>query len=157
MENLDELLWSCNGDGSLISDTDWERIHDHLLSKLTAFLGAPATLEGLPLVSDGFSTSFTTADTNNCLGHRLWGTFGVDFPGREYACVQGFVYAYQDARRVILPSGENHIYIRYTRIDAEHNDWPMTECTGASNWRSYGWSMDEYGEFEGYEYWPFAE
>lgn len=154
MHNLDELLWSCNGDGALISDADWRRIHDHLFAKLSTFLGSPAILSGSPSVDAGFSTSFTTNDSENCLEHRLRGTFGVDFPSAEYACVQGFVYAYQNDRRVILPSGENHIYIRYARIDADDNDWPMSSCTGDSDWRSYGWSVDEYGEFEGFEQWP---
>ena len=153
MDKLDELLWSFNGDSSLIADSDWRRIHDHLLAKLTLFLGSPAILNGSPSVNGGFSTSFTTADADNSLEHRLWGTFGVDFPGLEYACVQGFVYAYKDDRRVILPSGENHIYIRYARIDADNDNWPMTNCTGPSEWRSYGWSVDEYGEFEGFEQW----
>ena len=155
-DDLDEVLWSCGGDGASIDDADWKRIHDHILNALSAFLGSAAMLRDPPLIDRGFSTRFQTADADNRLEHRVWGTFGVDFPGGEYPCVQGFVYAYQHDRRVILPTGENHIYIRYARVDAADDDWPMAGCTGVSAWRSYGWSFDEYGEFDGFETWPVA-
>lgn len=153
MDDLDELLWSCSGDGTSIRDQDWARIHDHLLHKLTVFLQATAHLLEPPSIGTGFFTQFVTNDENNLLEHRLWGTFGVDFPGAEYPCVQGFVYAYRNNKRVVLPTGENHIYIRYARVDATDNDWVMAEFNGPSQWRSYGWSVDAHGEFDGYEKW----
>jgi hypothetical protein len=157
MVDLDELIWKCGGDGSLVSDADWLLIHDHLLTKLSRFLKTEVKLREAPSIGRGFFSQFeTSTDSSHPFQLRLWGTFGVDFPGGEFPCVQGFVYAYHDSLRLVTKKGHNHLYLRYARIDAADDDWAMTGCSGPSDWRSYGWSVDEYDEFEGFETWPDA-
>lgn len=154
MCDLDELLWSSRGDGTALCAEDWQRILDHTFGKLAEFFRVPLRMRYDPLVENGFHAGFESAEsTNDPLQLRLRGWYGVDFPGRAYACVQGFVYVYNAGQRLVTLNGKNHIYIRYARIDADNDNWDMTDCTGPSAWRSYGWSVDEYGEFQGDEVW----
>lgn len=154
MHDLDELLWSSNGDGSNLLNSDWLRIAEHLFVRLQDFFQMPLhRSDGLVSGSGVFVLFESLSPTRDPLAMRIRGTFGVDFPGAEYPCVQGFVYVYSGNLRVVTLTGENHIYLRYARTDASANDWNMEKFTGTSEWQSYGWSLDEYGEFEEFERW----
>lgn len=154
MDDIDELLWNCGGDGSSITTDEWQRILDHIFSKLCEFFDTRLEFEDEASIGNGFAASFQSVTAiQEPLAIRIRGTFGVDFPGKEYPCVQGFVYVYSEVHRLVSMNGENHIYIRYARDDAADDDWDMRGFTGQSAWSSYGWSKDEYGEFEDSEWW----
>ncbi|MCA9173996.1 MAG: hypothetical protein KDB14_05860 [Planctomycetales bacterium] len=91
---------------------------------------------------------------------RLGGTFGAsNHPGEtgEYVAVQGWLFPYIASERVSTTNGRfNHLYLRYLRADAGDNDWDMTSFSGRGTWRLLGWEPDTYGEFEGFDTWPYA-
>ncbi len=94
MEDLDELLWSSGGNGSLVTTADWQRIVDHTFSKLSPFFGMALRFSGEPSVGNGFFVSFESVKgTNDPFALRVRGTYGVDFPAQNTPAFKvSFIY-----------------------------------------------------------------
>jgi len=154
----DELLWNAPQLGGLAA-RQWETIVEHLLRQLEAFLqmelrrAANAFIDGDE--SFGFSVNFWSAGAvAPPLNLQIDGTFGASVYDERWMGVQGWLYPYLQGQRLATTAdGHNHIFLRYAKIDATDDDWEMAGCTGPSAWRSFGWSPDTYGEFEGFDAW----
>lgn len=154
---LDELLWDSGPDGSNVSVEEWHRIVQHTFKKLSTFFRRPLDFCSEPIVDgSGFCVEFTSSQpSDDPLQIQIHGTYGVGLPVADDAnpCLQGFVYVYSNGRRLVAANERNHVYLHYVRTDAEDEDFSMIGCTGPFEWRSYGWSVDTYGEMEGREHW----
>lgn len=157
----DELLWGAAQRGGL-TPVEWELVVNHLIQQLEVFLDRRLVRDSNAYISSGKSLGFSV-DFWSChpiatpLDFHVHGTFGAsNHEGAEsdYIGVQGVLYSYVAGQRVATTAdGHNHIFLRYAKDDADDDDWEMTGCTGASAWRSLGWSPDTYGEFEGWDCW----
>ena len=156
---LDELLWNAGTNAQSISTTDWYRIIERTFEKLASFFSIPLQFLGEPLVEEtGFCVKFESCQPSpDPLKIQVAGTYGVGVSRNETPCLQGFVFVYSNGLRLVGADNRNHVYLHYVRADAEDEDFSMVGCTGPFEWRSYGWSVDEYDEFGGRETWSTAD
>ena len=136
----DNLLWHAPSRGGLTAH-EWERVVDHLTSKLADSLGVEIQRGSDASIATGkslgFSVNFWTPNPIAlplCLNAR--GTFGAshyDGTKSTYIGVQGWLYPYLIGKRVATTeSGHNHVFMRYAKSDAADEDWEMSDAIGES-------------------------
>ena len=161
----DELLWTAPARGGL-TPQEWLVVINHLIARLESLLNRPIELDpdiyGLEERSTWLSADFASGTLlGNPLGLQCRGTFGAeDVEGVAGPCmvVRAWLYPYVLQHRVATTGeGHNHVFLRYAKADAGDEDWDMAGCTGEGAWRMLGWEPDVYGEFEGDDYWPYAQ
>ncbi len=154
----DELLWNAH----ILDNMDavqQETVVDHLVLRLQEYLRTELQRDTNTCIDDngpfGFSVDFWSVRPSlQPLCVRVRGVFGASILEGRYVGVQGWLYPYiQDHRVATTSQGNNHIFLRYAKSDAEDNDWEMMGCSGIGEWRSIGWSPDTYGEFDGQDLW----
>jgi len=132
--DLEHMLWS----QQLLPEAAWKEIALYLVSRLTDFLGQEVDLVDLELVDEGSFTGriVSRSRIGGPLAIEWWGVLGMErVEGEPYVSATLFMYSMKQRLGIESPKG-SAIEIVFERRSG-----------GVAAWRSLGWVVDIYGEW----------